>query len=187
MRARAVSGPFEDGWNAFNSGDYATALRLWRPLAEQGNAGAQFSLGIMWANGHGVPQDQAEAAKWFRLAAEQGNAPAQASLGVMYANGHGVPQDHAEAAKWFRLAAEQGFAGAQASLGVTYLEGLGLPHDDVQALMWFNLAASRFPPGEDHDRAVQDRDTVAKRMTPSQIAEAAKLAREWSPRGEQAE
>ena len=151
MRARAVSGPFEDGWNAFNSGDYATALRLWRPLAEQGNAGAQFSLGIMWANGHGVPQD------------------------------------HAEAAKWFRLAAEQGFAGAQASLGVTYLEGLGLPQDDVQALMWFNLAASRFPPGEDHDRAVQDRDTVAKRMTPAQIAEAEKLAREWSPRGKQAE
>ena len=156
-------------------------------MAEQGNAGAQFSLGFMHANGQRVPQDYAEAAKWFRLAAEQGNAPAQASLGVMCANGHGVPQDHAEAAKWFRLAAEQGFAGAQASLGVTYLEGLGLPHDDVQALMWFNLAASRLPPGEDHDRAVQDRDTVAKRMTPAQIAEAEKLAREWSPRGKQAE
>jgi TPR repeat protein len=105
----------------------------------------------------------------------------------MCANGHGVPQDHAEAVKWFQLSAEQGFAGAQASLGVTYLEGLGLPQDDVQALMWFNLAASRFPPGEDHDRAVQDRDTVAKRMTPAQITEAQKLAREWRPRGEQPE
>ena len=146
-----VSGPYEDGQDAYVSGDYAMALRLLLPLAEQGHVDAQNLLGIM------------------------------------YREGHGVPQDHVEAAKWFRLAAEQGFAGAQASLGVTYLEGLGLPQDDVQALMWFNLAASRFPPGEDHDRAVQDRDTVAKRMTPAQIAEAQKLAREWSPRGKQAE
>ena len=67
----------------------------------------------MYANGEGVPQDDAEAVRWYRLAAEQGNAGAQLNLGAMYSNGEGVPQDDAEAVRWYRLAAEQGNAGAQ--------------------------------------------------------------------------
>ena len=97
---------FDEGVAAYNRGDYATALKEFRPLAEQGHAIAQFNLGYMYLKGQGVTQDYAEAVKWFRLAAEQGDADAQFNLGVMYNNGYGVTQDYAEAVKWFRLAAE---------------------------------------------------------------------------------
>ncbi len=96
---------FQAGWEAYERGDYATALREWRPFAEQGNATAQYHLGIMYDNGLGVPQDFAEAVKWYRLAAEQNNAVAQYNLGVMYANGRGVPQDYVQAHMWSNLAA----------------------------------------------------------------------------------
>ncbi len=123
-----------------------TALREWRPLAEQGNANAQFFLGVMYDKGQGVRQDLREAARWFRKAAEQGVAEAQSNLGFMYGYGEGVPQDYA------------------------------------QAYMWYDLAASRFPPGEGRDIAVKNCDIVAKKMTPAQISEAQKLAREWRPK-----
>ena len=75
--------------------------------AEQGDAEAQFNLGVIYDEGQGVPQDYAEAAKWYRMAAEQGDADAQFILGVMYDEGQGVPKDDTEAVKWYRLAAEQ--------------------------------------------------------------------------------
>ncbi len=100
----AVSGPFEDGRGAYKSGDYATALRLWRPLAKQGHATAQFNLGVMYEDGRGVPQDYAEAVKWHQFAAEQGHADAQHNLGVTYAAGQGAPQDYVQAHMWFSLA-----------------------------------------------------------------------------------
>ncbi len=173
---------FDEGQAACQRGDYATTLREWRPLAKQGDAAAQNNLGVMYKMGLGVPQDYAEAVRWHRKAAEQGDAIAQNNLGVMYAKGQGVPQDDAEAVKWFRKAAEQGYAGAQFNLGFMYYNGRGVPQDYAQAHMWFNLAASRFPPGEDHDDAVKFRDLVAAEMTPAQISEAEKLAREWRPK-----
>ncbi len=97
----ARAGTFEDGVAAYAVEDYATALRLWRPLAERGDAEAQHNLGLMYAKGEGVPRDDSEAVKWFRLAAEQGNANAQQTLGVMYLEGRGVPRDFVEAMKWF--------------------------------------------------------------------------------------
>jgi TPR repeat protein len=103
----AVAGPLEDGARAYQGGNYATALRLWRPLGEQGNALAQFNLGIMYRRGQGVPQDYAEAVKWNRLAAEQGDAEAQHNLGVSYHRGEGVPQDYVQAHMWFNLAASR--------------------------------------------------------------------------------
>src|SRR6266581_3926470 len=93
--------------------DYATELKLLRPLADQGNAMAQALLGARYHQGRGVPQDDAEAVRWFRKAAEQGYAEAQGMLGVMYGGGQGVPKDEGEAARWFRKAAEQGDASAQ--------------------------------------------------------------------------
>ena len=93
---------FDEGVAAFKRGDYATALREFRPLAERGDATAQFNLGIMYDTGLGVPQDYAEAARWYRKAADQGNATAQFNLGFMYSNGRGVPQDYAKAVKWSR-------------------------------------------------------------------------------------
>ncbi len=170
------------GVAAYKLGAYATALREWRPLAKQGNAKAQYNLGLMYRKGHGVPQDDAEAVGWWRKAAEQGNAGAQNNLGVMYRKGQGVPQDDAEAVGWWRKAAEQEHATAQYNLGLMYRNGEGVPQDYAQAHMRYNLAASRFPPGEDRDKAVKNRDIIAKRMTPAQIAEAEKLAREWRPK-----
>ena len=97
----------EDCAAAYDRQDYAAALQLCRPLAEQGDARAQTSLGGMYYNGQGVQRDYAEAAKWVRKAAEQGYAPAQADLGVMYWNGQGVLQDAVLAYMWLNLAAPQ--------------------------------------------------------------------------------
>jgi hypothetical protein len=108
----------DEGVAAYKRGDYASALREWRPLAKQGNAKAQNNLGIMYSEGLGVPQDDAEALQWYRKAAEQGDADGQFNLGLMYANGEGVPQDYARAVKWYRKAAEQGHAIAQNNLGL---------------------------------------------------------------------
>ncbi len=134
------------GVAAYIRGDYATAIREWRPLANQGNAEAQSNLGFMYENSLSVPQDYAKAMKWYRKAAEQGHAHAQNNLGSMYGNGQGVPQDYA------------------------------------QAHMWYNLAASRLPSGEEREKAFKNRDKIAEMMTPAQISEAQKLAREWKPK-----
>ena len=86
----ATAGPLEDAVAAYQRGDYATALRLWHPLAEQGDADAQFHLGVMYESGQGVLRNDAEAIKWYRKAAEQDDAVAQFNLGIMYAKGEGV-------------------------------------------------------------------------------------------------
>ncbi len=99
---------FQAGMDAYDQNDYATAYREWLPLAEQGNAGAQFNLGWMYYQGKGVPEDRPEAVKWYRLAAEQGDVFAQLNVASMYYKGEDVPQDYAEAVNWYRLAAEQG-------------------------------------------------------------------------------
>jgi uncharacterized protein len=106
--APVVAGPLEDAAAADDRGDYATALRLLRELADQGNDRAQFKLGGMYDDGRGVAQNDAEALKWYRLAADQGYGNAQYNLGLMYGKGQGVPQNYLEAAKWFGKAAEQG-------------------------------------------------------------------------------
>jgi len=117
LAAPGLAGPFEDGEAAYERGDYATALRLMRPLAEQGQANAQFSIGLMYAIGKGVRQDYVEAVKWFRKAAEQGDASAQNSLGSMYYTGYGVSQDYVVAHKWFNLAAARGNKPAEKNRG----------------------------------------------------------------------
>jgi uncharacterized protein len=181
---QANAGPLEDAAVAAQRGDHATAVQLWLPLAEHGEARAQFNLGFAYDSGHGVPQNFAEAAKWYRLAAQQGHAVAQHNLGVSYETGQGVPQDFAEAAKWFRLAAEQRIAAAQFNLGALYFAGKGVPRDDVQAYTWLSLAASLFPASqkERRDATIYIRDTfVAANMTGAQIAEAERLTRDWKP------
>ncbi len=127
-----------------DKGDYATALKEWRPLAEQGDAEAQCNLGYMYKGGKGVPQDDAEAARWYRLAAVQGLDRAQFNLGIMYATGRGVQQDY------------------------------------VQAYLWFSLAAA-----QGHGSAQKFRDNVlAEDMTPAQLVDAERLAREWKLKSE---
>jgi TPR repeat protein len=156
--------------------DYAEAVKWYRKAADQGDADAQFNLGLMYDKGHGVPQDDAAAASLYRKAADQGDASAQFNLGSMYSNGRGVPRDYAEAVKWYRKAADQGDADAQNNLGLMYSNGRGVPQNYVNAHMWFNLASA-----QGDQSAVKNRDLVEKDMTPAQIAEAQKLAREWKP------
>jgi uncharacterized protein len=170
----AFSADFQKGLTAAQSGDFATALREWEPLAKQGNASAQFNLGLMYDNGTGVLQDYKTAVKWYRLAAEQGIAPAQFNLGLMYANGTGVLQDYKTAVKWYRLSAKQGNASAQNNLGQMYRKGQGVLQDYVRAHMWYNIAAIS---GKSKN-ASKNRDLIAKEMTPSQLETAQKLARE---------
>ena len=124
-------------------GDFAAALREWRPLAEQGDAQAQFYLGIMHTNGEGVPEDDRQAAYWFQKSARQGNPQSQYHLGILYANGAGVPEDDPQAVYWFRKSAEQGDARAQFNLGVMYEFGEGVPEDDRQAVNWYRQAAEQ--------------------------------------------
>jgi TPR repeat protein len=100
--------PLNDALVAEGRGDYATALQIWRTLADQGDPAGQYRLGLMYYDGRGVPQNYAEAAKWFHLAVNQGNAAAKNLLGAMYANGWGVQQDYVRAFMWFDLAAAQG-------------------------------------------------------------------------------
>jgi len=140
----------------------------------------------MYENGQGVPKDYAEAVKWHQRAAAQGHVKAQYNLAFRYHKGQGVPKDDTEAAKRWQKAAERGYARAQYNLAVMYEKGQGVPQDYVLSHMWFNLAASRFHASEGRERelAVKSRNLVASRMTPAQIAEAERLAREWKPKKE---
>ena len=142
----ASAGPFEDGEAAYQRDDYATALRLWKPLADKGEAKAQYSLGLMYYVGLGGVEDEKEAARWYQLAAEQGHMLAQSHVGFMYYKGTGVAQDYKEAARWFRLAAEQGDPYAQEKLGFMYNNGWGVAQDDKEAARWFRLAAKQGDP-----------------------------------------
>ena len=145
-----------------------------KKAAEQGDADAQHNLGVMYAYGKGVPEDDAEAVRWYLKAAEQGHADAQGMLGVMYANGEGVALDYAEAAHWRRKAAEQGDAYAQASLGLMYAMGRGVPKDYIHAYAWINLASV-----QDVENAKNIKVMLTEEMTSAEIAEAQKLSREY--------
>ena len=164
---------FQKGLTAYKAGDDATALQEWMPLAEDGDYGAQYNLGLMYDNGQGVPQDYKEAMKWYRLAADQGYANAQFNLGVMYYIGQGVLQDYKEAVKWKQLAAEQGYAYAQGSLGFMYEYGEGVLQDNVMAHMWYNIASAN-----GNSKAGDYRDERAGLMTQADISKAQAKARE---------
>jgi TPR repeat protein len=114
-----------------------------RTKADAGDAAAQFNLGVMYANGEGVPKDSVEAVKWYLKAAEQGVSEAQCSLGMMYDTGEGVPRDSAEALRWYRKAADQGHAGAQFNLGLMYAKDKGVAIDLAEAAKWFRKAADQ--------------------------------------------
>jgi uncharacterized protein len=176
----SLGGMFDTGKGV--SQDPVQAAFWYRKAADQGAPLAQLSLGMMYYAGEGMPQDYSMAAAWLRKAADQGNSEAQHALGVLYDNGKGVPKDSAQAALWYRKAAEQGDVEAQHSLGSMYYVGEGVPQDYVEAHMWFNLAASRASDAEVRKEMATFRDHVAAKMTPAQIAEAQKMARDWKPK-----
>ena len=120
-------------------------------------------------------EDYANAAKCFLRAADQGHAEAQFCLGNMYVEGHGVPQDEQQSVSWFRKSAEQGFSPAQVNLGVIYTQGhQGVEQNLVEAHKWFNISG-----GAVDDEGVDLREVVEGQMTPDEISEAMRLAKEW--------
>lgn len=165
-----AASPFDEAKAAYERGEDATALRLFQPLAEQGDASAQFWLGAMYDLGRGVPKDFGAAARWYRRAAEQGNPMAQHNLATMYEQGQGVSPEYSLAAAiaWYRRAADQGYAPSQGNLGVLYAEGRGVKRDDVQAYKWFTLG-----------RVAVNRSFIAARMLPEQVVEGDRLVSEF--------
>jgi TPR repeat protein len=99
---------FNTGLTAYQKGDYSTAAKEWRPLAENGSAAAQYNLGLLYVDGHGVPQDLGQAITWFERSAQQDYAKAQLNLGAMYASGKGVKRDYVQAYKWLNICAAKG-------------------------------------------------------------------------------
>jgi TPR repeat protein len=162
------------GQDAYNSGDYATAIAEWQPLADGGDAEAQFGMGQLYANGFGVPLDDNEALKWYQLAAGQNHANAQCNIAVMHANGWGVPQSDAEAFMWYSLAAEQGVIEAQNAVAKMYFGGFGAAQSNVQAHKWFNIASEL---GDMN--AASKRDDLTPKLSAEELAEAEQLASTW--------
>jgi len=128
--------------------------------------------------------DYKAAYRIFKPHAERGDVDAQFSLGEMSKKGQGVPRDDAEALKWYRRAADHGHADAQNNLGIIYTLGKGVPVDYVQAHMWYSIAASNSSEGTERAGAVSNRDAIASMMTPIQVEQAQKMAREWKPKME---
>jgi TPR repeat protein len=146
----------EDAVAAYNHKDYATALKIWRQLAAEGNAPAQAYVGVLYAQGQGVPQDYTTARQWYEKAAAQGDAKGQFLLGARYAQGQGVLQDYTKAAQWFEKAAAQGYAAAQFTLGVLYANGNGVPRGSGSRKRLL--------------RAVHPRSTTSRRCMPGERA-----------------
>jgi hypothetical protein len=180
----SVAGPFEDGMTAYNEQDYVTAIKLWRPLAEQGVAAAQHSLGTLYAEGKGVVASDLIAFAWFQRAAEQGVAGAQYNLGVSYAEGLGTRKDDASAVKWFRRAADQGMPYAQLNLGLMYSAGRGVPQDNVEAVKWLELAIFALPAGGARSDAAGALKGVADKMTDEELLKARSLQRDFKAKPE---
>ena len=130
----ALEAQYEKAYALYQKRQYAEALRLFKPGAEQGHAGSQYYVGLCFYFGRGVSKDAFTAANWYRKAADQGNLSAIYNLGCCYRDGIGVARDYAEAAKLFRRAAEQGHASAQCSLGLLYEKGNGVAKDLAEAV-----------------------------------------------------
>jgi TPR repeat protein len=154
--------------------EYEAASKDLRKSAEAGDLEAQNRLGIVYGEGL---QDYGQAKRWFEKAAERGHTGAQVNLGTLYLQGNGAPQSDQMALFWFRRAAEQRDPLAFAKLGLMYAQGRGVPQDFIKAHMWYNLSASH---GE--KRAAEAREALALQMTPAQVAEAQRLARDWAPK-----
>ena len=145
----AIAGDVEDGWAAYEEGNYEAAFSAFSKAAELGDAEAQYKLADMCREGEGVPQDYKQAMSWFLKAAEQGIAIAQVRIGGMYFGGKGVPQDYKQAMSWFLKAAEQGNAEGQGMIGTMYYFGVAVPQDYKQGMSWHRKAADQgYPPSQ---------------------------------------
>ena len=171
----AAGADLASGKRAYDAKDFATAFKEFTPLAEQGNADAQFFLGKMYLAGQGVLKDVNRSIKLFTASAAQGNAEAQLFLGSYYLLPH---LDIAEGLKWLRFSAEQGNQDAQLLLGKSYIEGnRELPRDPVQGVMWLTLAAKDNLPFYEGELV-----TAESHISQDQIAKGKALAAAWKPK-----
>jgi TPR repeat protein len=168
-----AGGPIE----ACVSKDLAEGAAWYRKAAEQGYSKAQCDLGWLYETGSGVPKDYRLAAFWYRKAADQGDADSQFYLGVLYYNGQGVIQDHVQSAAWVRRAAEQGDYGAQTLLATLYMNGQGVPQDYAEAYFWSEIASVGTHSGK--KTAIDVRDAVAVKLTPTALLQTQARARKW--------
>ncbi len=168
---------FEQSESADKRKEDQQGAAWYRKAAEQGDVGAQTTMGMLYFSGRGVPKDYQQAMVWFRKAAEQGNADAQYLLGGMYDEGRGVPKDDQQAVVWYRKAAERGLANAQTNLGLMYFRGTGVPKDEELAYFWWLLSSA-----QGSKSAVKNRDIVERDLLPAQRANAQAAARVWKPK-----
>ena len=159
----------------------SSAMTLVLVLSSAGLAVADDTSDLQVAREAEERSDYAAEERLLRPLAEQGNADAQFMLASLYFNGEGAAERYDEAVSWYLKAADRGNARAQEKLGLIYREGLRVPHDYVQAHKWLSLSAAREKPGVAHLRVAQELRTTSTQMTPPQIIEARKLAREWAP------
>jgi len=209
LSAMARAGDYDAAVDAAHGGDYVAALAEFRVLAKHGDPRGENGLGVLYANGLGVPRDDDLAVEWYRKAANQGYRAAQNNLGEMYLQGRGVERDYATAKYWFTEAASRGDSDAQKNLGLIYYEGWGTPQDPGEAMKWFERAAKHgnaaaqanlahlFRTGDGvprnyvmayawygvsaaggHPMAPQYRDSVAVFLTPRELEDARRLARD---------
>ncbi len=162
------------GFEVGQPADFFRAPSEWRRMAEQGQAEAQYNLGIMYEYGRGVRQNDVEAVKWYRKASVQGLSIAQYKLGIMYDNGWGVPASDTEAVRWYSNAAERGHPLAQHDLAFMYAAGTGVAQDYLRAYMWLNIAVAH-----GHNVMIKHLNSISEHLTPTQIEEAQQMAREW--------
>ena len=143
----ALSKDISDGLAAYKAGQYKEAYKIWLPLAQKGNADAQYNIGLLYRNGYGVEQNDREALIWFTQAAKQGLLDAQYNTGLMYIEGRGVAISKADAFSWWELAASRGHAASQHNLAVLYAYGIAAPIDTQKALdLWQKSAAQAYEP-----------------------------------------
>jgi len=169
-----IAAGLDEGIAAVEQGDYSRAVEIFRPLAEAGDAEAQYNLAILYRSGHGVAKDLEKSRQWFLRAAEQGIAAAQYHLGYMYDTGEGAEQNDRYAFLWYRKAAEQGHPKAQTNLGVMYANGSGVAQDLKLAYVWFNLAAA-----QGYAPAFQNREMLIEEFTQEERESLRSLSREY--------
>jgi len=161
-----------DGVNAWSKGNYAQAHELLSPLSAQGSEVAQYIIGLMYFRGKVVKKDYKKSIKFLNLSAEQGYMRAQHKLGNIYTGNLLGKPDYRKASEWFRLASKQGYAPSQYFLATFYEDGYGVKQNYIRAYMWFDLASSK------NIIAKDERDRIARKMTPSQITDAQNMARD---------
>lgn len=171
VNGTAIAADFSKGIQAYQSGNFNTALTELTPLAEEGNVVSQFHVGQMYASGDGALENDKVALEWFILSAEQGYIKAQTHLGDMYFGGDGVPKNFKTSLRWYSLAAEQGDAIAQINIGMMHELGKGPVKDSLSAYMWYSLAAYN-----GQELGAVHKEVIAEKLTHAQVSKAQQMS-----------